>query len=388
MSDMSVLAPLLSISNVQPSNVQRDPAAMRFLRSGLLLACLVLILPAGSAFAQDYYAYVASESADEVALVRFDGDAAAVDATIRVGRIPVETEGAHGMTVAPDGEHWFVSIAHGKPYGRVAKYETGTNEKVGTAPVGMFPATMEISTTTGLLHVANFDLHGDEEPSTISVVDPETMTEVQKIETGLMPHGSRFAPDGRMHYSVGMRDGTLYEIDAVTREVTRTLRLGEGTPKPTWVQPHPSAPLAYVALNGGDAVLEVNLEAWEITRRFETGEGTAPYNLDVTPDGETLVVTYKGAGETGIWDLSAGEQTARLANSRTVTHGVVTTPDSRYAVVTAEGVGGEPGAVDVFDLADRERVASVDVGQQAGGVAFWKKTPATASAPTGEERDE
>jgi len=354
----------------------------------LVLIVGLSLLGVGPAGAQDYYAYVASESADEVALVRFDGEGAVVEETVRVGRIPVETEGAHGLTVAPDGAHWFVSIAHGKPYGHVAKYETGTNEKVGTATVGMFPATMEISTTTGLLHVANFDLHGEPEPSTISVVDPETMTEVQKIETGIMPHGSRFAPDGRMHYSVGMMDGTLYEIDAVTRAVTRTLRVGDDTPKPTWVQPHPSEPLAYVALNGGDAVLEVNLEAWEVTRRFETGEGTAPYNLDVTPDGETLVVTYKGSGETGIWDLNTGEQTARLANSRTVTHGVVTTPDSRYAVVTAEGVGGEPGAVDVFDLEARERVASVDVGQQAGGVAFWKRESVSASASSGETDDE
>ena len=344
---------------------------MRVLRS-ILLVGLVVVVTVSPALAQDYYAYVASESADEVALVRFDGAEATVEETVRVGRIPVETEGAHGMTVAPDGQHWFVSVAHGKPYGRVAKYETGTNEKVGTATVGMFPATMEISEVTGLLYVANFDLHGEMEPG--------TMTELDKIETGIMPHGSRFAPDERMHYSVGMMDGTLYEIDAVTRTVTRTLDVGEGTPKPTWVQPHPSKPLAYVALNGGDAVLEVNLEDWAVERRFDTGAGTAPYNLDVTPDGETLVVSYKGSGETGIWDLTTGERVARLDNSRTVTHGVVVTPDSRYAFVTAEGVGGEPGAVDVFDLNAGERVASVEVGQQAGGIAFWKKTPVSASA--------
>ena len=42
---------------------------------------------------------------------------------------------------------------------------------------------------------------------------------------------------------------------------------------------------------------------------------------------------------------------------------------SRYAFVTIEGVGAEPGAVDVIDLASRTKVASVDVGQQAGGIA-------------------
>jgi len=343
-----------------------------------LLVALLLAWP-GDALAQTYSAYVASESDDEVALVQFDGEALTVAETVSVGSLPVETEGAHGMTVAPDGEHWFVSIAHGKPYGRVVKYATDTNKKVGAAEVGMFPATMEISEVTGLLYVVNFNLHGEMEPSTVSVVDPATMTEVDQIETGVMPHGSRFAPDERMHYSVGMMDGTLYEIDAVTREVTRTLAVVEGNPKPTWVQPHPTKPLAYVANNGADEVVEVNLEDWSITRRFDTGTGTKPYNLDVSPDGATLVVSYKGSGETGIWNLETGERAARLDNSRSVSHGVVITPDSRYAFVTAEGVGGEPGAVDVFDLAQNARVASVDVGKQAGGIAFWKMETGTAS---------
>lgn len=346
----------------------------------LLLAGCVLGLSAPTTVAQTYSAYVASESADEVALVQYDGERLTVEETIPVGYMPTETEGAHGMTVAPDGEHWFVSIAHGKPYGRIVKYETGTNRKVGTAETGMFPATMEISEVTGLLYVVNFNLHGKMEPSTVSVVDPETMTEIDQIETGIMPHGSRFAPDGRMHYSVGMMDGRLYEIDAVNRTVTRSLTMGTDTPKPTWVQPHPSKPLAYVANNGTDEVLEVDLTEWAIARRFETGEGTKPYNLDVSPDGTTLVVSYKGTGETGIWDLDAGEQVARRSNSRPVSHGVVITPDSRYAFVTAEGIGGEPGAVDVFDLNTHERTASADVGQQAGGIAFWKTDPVSAQA--------
>jgi len=348
----------------------------------LLLVVALSVLTAVPTLAQNYYTYVASESADEVAVVRFNADdnVATVEETVRVGYIAPETEGAHGMTVAPDGDHWFVSIAHGKPYGRVAKYETGTNTKVDTAHVGMFPATMEISDATGLLYVVNFNLHGEMEPSTVSVVDPEAMTEVDKIETGIMPHGSRFAPDGRTHYSVGMMDGTLYEIDAVTGTVTRSLKTGEGTPKPTWADPHPSDPFVYVPHNGGDEVVEVHRDKWEVTRHFETGEGTKPYNLEVSPDGSTLVVSYKGTGETGIWNLETGKREARLSNTRPVTHGVVVSPDSRYAFVSAEGIGGEPGAVDVFDLRSNERVASVEVGQQAGGITFWKTEETTTSA--------
>jgi DNA-binding beta-propeller fold protein YncE len=56
-------------------------------------------------------------------------------------------------------------------------------------------------------------------------------------------------------------------------------------------------------------------------------------------------------------------------------HGVVVSPDSRYAFVSVEGVGAEPGKVDVFDLRTFERVASAEVGQQASGIAFWRSEP-------------
>ena len=142
------------------------------------------------------------------------------------------------------------------------------------------------------------------------------------------------------------------------------------TAKPTWIQPDPSGRFAYVALNGSDEVVEVDLEAWEVRRRFPTAAG--PYNLDVTPDGRLLVVTHKADGSTGFWDLKGGRELARAENSRAVSHGVVISPDSRYAFVSAEGIGGEPGAVDIFDLRSFELAATVDVGKQAGGIAFWE----------------
>ncbi len=48
------------------------------------------------------------------------------------------------------------------------------------------------------------------------------------------------------------------------------------------------------------------------------------------------------------------------------------TPDGAFAFVTLEGVGSEPGTVEVYDVAAGRRLAAVDVGKQAGGIAFWK----------------
>lgn len=348
----------------------------------------VLLLTAAPVAAQQYYVYVAAESEDEVNVVRFDGEAAEVVERIRVGMWPTEIEGPHGITISPDGAYWYVSLAHGTPFGTVHKFSTATNEEVGQVELGLFPATMALSPATDLLYVVNFNLHGHMEPSSVSIVETETMTEVARTETGTMPHGSRVSPDGMHHYSVAMMSGELYEIDALSFDVTRTLKTsasmdhamhgndsmhgdgGDDAPKPTWVEPHPSKPLLYVANNGIDEVIEVNTEDWTIARRFATAK--APYNIAISPDGSHLVVTHKGDASIGVWDLEKGVEQARLANTRRVTHGVVISSDGQYAFVSAEGIGGEPGAVDVFDLNTLQRVATAETGKQAGGIAFWK----------------
>jgi DNA-binding beta-propeller fold protein YncE len=55
--------------------------------------------------------------------------------------------------------------------------------------------------------------------------------------------------------------------------------------------------------------------------------------------------------------------------------GLAISSDDRYAFVTQEGVGSEPGAVDVIDLRALQKVATIDIGQQAGGIDFWKSVP-------------
>jgi len=77
--------------------------------------------------AQAYYVYANAESEDEVALIRFDGRQAEVLKTISVGAWPTETEGPHGIAVDPNGKYWYLTLAHGLPYGTLLKYETGSD---------------------------------------------------------------------------------------------------------------------------------------------------------------------------------------------------------------------------------------------------------------------
>lgn len=359
-----------------------------------MLAALLLLVQSAPA-PTTYHLLVAAESSDLVHQLAFDGRALVEVTRVEVGYQATEVEGPHGLAVEPGGAHWYVSLSHGKPNGVLHKYRAGTNEPVGSVELGLYPASLTVAGDTGLLYCVNFDLYGTMAPSTVSVVDVEAMAEVARTVTGPMPHGSRLSPDGRRHYSVAMMSDELVELDTTTFEVTRRLTLDDGSgiaarvkqehgavTRPTWVQPHPTAPRAYVALNGAHQLVEIDLDAWRVTRRYPTGRG--PYNVELTPDGTRAVVTYKGARAVGVIELTTGKELARIETTRRVPHGVVIPPDGRFAFVSCEGVGGEPGAVDALDLASLQRVASCDVGLQAGGLALWKTEPAVPEpgAPT------
>lgn len=336
---------------------------------------------------RNYYVYACAESDDTVHKLRFGPRGFEEVRSIPVGAFPAETEGPHGINVSSDGKHWFLSIAHGMPFGTVHKFDTENDDWIADVTVGMFPATMSISPATGLLYVVNFDLHGDMKPSSISVVETTTMLEVDRIDVGIMPHGSRMNGAGTHLYSVNMMSDSVVEVDTFAFAVARTLSLVDDTEgeallsrtsmkaKPTWAtSPTPEGKI-YVAGNGDDIIYEIDVDAWTITRRLESGEGTGPYNLEVTSDGGLLVATYKTGARVGIWDLAAGEELTQVETTRRVPHGVAISDDDEYAFVTIEGVGGEPGTVEVYGLAARERVATVDIGKQAGGIVFWKGEP-------------
>ncbi len=335
----------------------------------MAFALVLLITRIPTAHSQTYSVYVANESDDTVMLIEFDGEKLSIADTIVVGSIHTEIEGPHGLTVDPDGEYLFVSIAHGQPYGRVVRYSTTDHRPMGSVTLGMFPASMAISSHTGLLHVVNFNLHGSHEPSSVSVVDPHEMREVGRITTGIMPHGSAFGTDGTRHYSVSMMEDTLFELDALNLGILRKVPLGPGT-RPTWVSLHPLQPLAYVAGNGSDQIVAVNTETGIVTKQIPASG--SPYNLAVSPDGSTLVATLKGVQAIGLIDLYTDTERIRIPTSSPIPHGVVITPDNQYAFVTSEGIGATRGTLDVIDLESETLVTSISAGQQTGGIAFWK----------------
>ena len=98
--------------------------------------------------------------------------------------------------MSPDGRFYYILIAHGLPCGTVWKYSTTDDTALGRVTVGMFPATIDLSSDGTFLYVVNFNLHGDMIPSSVSVVMTDEMLEIVRITTCKMPHSSRINPQG------------------------------------------------------------------------------------------------------------------------------------------------------------------------------------------------
>jgi DNA-binding beta-propeller fold protein YncE len=362
---------------------------------------------------KDYLVYTVSESADQVALVRFSSSCpgqptgcARIERSHKVGMMPTEINGPHGIAVSPDKKFYLVSIAHGTPFGTLWKFSTDRDSLAGRATLGLFPASVQITPDGSLAFVVNFNLHGDMVPSSVSIVSTDEMVEIARPVTCVMPHGSRINPQGTKQYSTCMMDDMLVEIDTRMLGVSRHFMLGAGKEhgmagppgqhggaaggghqmshdaaamqanvscSPTWAQPSADGSRIFVACNKSNDIVEIDTEKWTLVRRIAAGNGI--YNLGVSPNGKLLIGTNKRDQSVSILDAATGKELARIKTKRKVVHGVVVSPDGRYAFVTVEGIGSEPGTLEVIDLTTYKSVAAVDLGQQAAGLDFFKEEP-------------
>jgi DNA-binding beta-propeller fold protein YncE len=372
----------------------------------LLAACATVCVGLHAQRPPEYLVYVASEAADKISLLRFSPGSGRVDHELPTGIMPADIDGPHGLAVSPDRRFYYVSLAHGQPYGAVWKYSTRDDSVVGRVTLGMFPATVGATPDGEFLYVANFNLHGDPVSSSVSVVATGEMLEIARIPTCAMPHGSRVNPQGTRHYSACMMDDMLVEIDTASLKGSRYFVLTKGDERgfagspaaqkrsrpavqphdlvshgpeaprvpsnvcsPTWAQPSADGTAVFVACNASNEIVEIDAGAWTLKRRAAAANGV--YNLAVTRD-HRLVATNKRDQSISVLDTQELSERARIRLTRGVVHGVVVSPDDRYAFVSAEGVGSEPGTVEMIDLKTLKSVASVDVAAQAGGLDFYR----------------
>src|SRR2546430_2652006 len=168
-------------------------------------------------------------SGDMVPQLAWDGAALKPVKVVRVGIRPADIDGPHNVTVSPDGRYWYVTIAHGTPYGTLWKMAVDGDTLVGKAPVEMFPTTISLTPDGELAFVANSDFHGDHpRMNVVSIVYTPQMVTLTNLPACDMPHGVKVNHAGTKVYVTCMNSDEVLEIDRPSLAITRRHRTGEG----------------------------------------------------------------------------------------------------------------------------------------------------------------
>lgn len=337
-----------------------------------------------------YRILVASESGDIVTVLSWNGTALAVAKVVPVGLMPVDIDGPHNVAAAPDGSAWYVTIAHGTPYGTLWKIEAGSDSLLGRAQVENFPTTVALTPDGALAFVANSDFHGDHpRVNVVTIVQTATMTPITNLPACDMPHGVKVNHAGSFVYVSCMNSDEILEIDRQSLRIRRRHKTGAGmghtatgtagppihgttaaAPEcsPTFVSVSPDDRRLYVACNHGNTLQVLDAASLDLVQEIPVGAGA--YNVEPSADGRWVIVTNKKAQSVSLIDAQSLKEVARIPTSKPLPHGVAYAPDGPWAFVSAESVGADSGAVDVVDLTSRKRIASIAVPRQPTGITI------------------
>jgi YVTN family beta-propeller protein len=340
-----------------------------------------------------YRILVASESGDIVTQLTWDGSALKTVKVVPVGIMPADIDGPHNVTVSPDGKYWYVTIAHGTPYGTLWKMAVGADTVVGKAPVEMFPTTIGLTPDGDLAFVANSDFHGDHpRVNVVTIVQTATMAPLANLPACDMPHGVKVNHAGSLIYVSCMNSDEILEIDRQSFRIQRRHKTGQGSPQamaamhggpvasspaaahdcsPTFVSVSPDDRRLYVACNHGNTLQVLDAASLDLVKEIPTGAGA--YNVEPSPDGRWVIVTNKKAQSVSLVDAVTLAEAARIPTSKKLPHGVAYAPDGRWAFISVESIGTDPGAVDVIDLWTLARVASIAVPLQPTGITILRQ---------------
>jgi YVTN family beta-propeller protein len=335
---------------------------------------------------------VVSESGDKATWLRPSGTGLVQDRVTPLGVMPTDIDGPHNITVAPDGKSYYVTVAHGTPFGSLWKLDTKTDSILGKAQVELFPTTVSLTPDGSLAFVANSDFHGDHpRTNVVSVIHTPTMKKIADVEACDMPHGVKVNHAGTRVYVSCMHSDEILELEVATLAITRRVRTGAnkataspvsahhtpadaghaagaGECSPTFVSVSRDDQRLFVACNSANT-----LQVWDATsfhRIKEIPVGKGAYNVEPSPDGKLVLVTNKKDQSVSLVDAATLVESARIPTSKRVVHGIAYSPDSRLAYISCESIGIDSGAVDVIDLRARARVGTLPISGQPTGIAI------------------
>jgi DNA-binding beta-propeller fold protein YncE len=329
--------------------------------------------------------YVTSGLTDQV--MRLDPQTGAVVSTFDLDMRRDEVDEPHGVTISPDGRHWYVTLAHGNP--TLWKFELPDDRLVGRLRLGSKGAARVGVTPDGrLAFVPDYDRAGAGAVSEVMVVRTEDLHLVGRVDVCPAPHDAEVSPDGSLVGVTCSLSDEIVFLDPGTLDVVHRFFAGPepglpGEPryKPLNLVWSPDGRFVHVTLSAAALIRTFSVEG-DTVAEVPVGEG--PAQLASADDGRLLVIANRLDRTASVVEVSFSpdgvprlEERRRLQLDLPYPHGVALTPDGGRAFLTYEGEPGRAAGVVAVSTSDGVVSWVVEVGAYLLGAAYY--TPKSGS---------
>ena len=316
--------------------------------------------------------YVTSGFTDEVHVL--DARDGTIRRTIALDRRRTEIDEPHGVTVAPDGRHWYATLAHGHP--TLWKYETDGDRLVGRLQLDIpGAARVELTPDGSRAFIPDYWRGGLGEESRVAVVDVHDLTVAAMPVVCPAPHHAAVDPAGTRAAVTCSLSDEIALMDVGSATTLARFPAGPepgtaGTPRYTPMNAawSPDGARFYVTMAGtGD------VRAYSRTgdARGAVAVGQGPAQIAASADGRVLVVANRGGGSVSVLDRVVLREVRRIElASAAFPHGIALDPTGEVAYMTWEGRVGEPGGVAALRISSGEVLWRREVGVLTLGVAY------------------
>jgi DNA-binding beta-propeller fold protein YncE len=179
-------------------------------------------------------------------------------------------------------------------------------------------------------------------PGTATAVDVENWTVSKKVALPQLnmnnPHNMWTDKDQTVIYQTEWFSNKLNVFDRESLDLIRQVTVGQG---PSHVMTRTDTDQLHVALNGGDAVVELEPFATSITRRLLTqreGEAIAhPHAHWMSSDGQRMVTPNPNSGDATLFDVPSGQIVQKPKLSDTPIASSMAPDDSKYYIANLLG---------------------------------------------------
>ncbi len=194
--------------------------------------------------------------------------------------VSVPWAGVDHLDFSADGRYLLASCEF---TGQVVKVDNESMEVVGRAEVGSLPIDVKVSPDGSVFFVANQGRHG------VSVIDPESMTEIAFLPTAQGAHGLNYSRDTTRLFVSNRLAGSISVIDVAKREVTATWKVG-GSPDMLQVTADGSQIWVSNRFHGSVSVIDAN--EGHVIKTIPTGAGA--HGVAIFPQPGRFSVGHNG----------------------------------------------------------------------------------------------